>query len=57
MVDDNKLYSVEEIAEIFRFHKNTIYKLLRSGEIHGVKYGEKGTWRIPGKAINKYLYG
>lgn len=55
MFNENRLYEVDEVAEIFRFHPQTIYKMLRSGELKGWKRGEKGTWKVSGKAINELI--
>lgn len=42
-------YSVNEAAELFGVHTNTIYKLCRSGELNA--YMVSGSWRIPGEAL------
>lgn len=38
------LLTVEETAEILRLSKDTVYKLLASGDIKGLKFGK--CWRI-----------
>jgi len=39
-----KIYSVEEVAEILGVHCNTVRRMLMRGELKGVKIGR--LWRI-----------
>ena len=48
-----KLYTVEEACEILRVHYQTLYKLLRSGELKSVRPGRK--WLIPESEIKRFL--
>lgn len=45
--------TVDEVAEELQLHPNTIYDLLRAGEIPGLKIG--GAWRIPRSRLVEYL--
>lgn len=44
---------VEEVAEYLRVNKQTIYNLLRQGQLPAKKIG--GQWRFHKKAIDNYL--
>lgn len=44
---------VEEVAEYLRVNKQTIYNLLRQGQLPAKKIG--GQWRFHKKAIDEYL--
>ena len=52
MYDDyfeKELLTVEEVMEILYLGKNTVYGLLRSGELKGIRFGK--VWRIPKDSI------
>lgn len=52
--DDQKLISVSEFCGILLIGRNTAYKLLNSGYIHGAwKIGR--IWKIPKRAVNDYI--
>lgn len=42
-----------EVMDILGVGKNTIYRLLNSGELHGVRIGR--SWRINAKDLQAYL--
>ena len=50
-----KLYEVKEVCEILHLHYQSVYKLLRSGELKSVRPGRK--WLIPESEIQKFLDG
>jgi excisionase family DNA binding protein len=43
--DYRDLLNVDEVAEICRVHRSTIYKLIKSGKIHAIKLGRE--FRVP----------
>jgi excisionase family DNA binding protein len=49
-IEPHKVYTPTEVADILRYHVETIYTMLQTGKIKGVKPGT-GEWRIPGQAI------
>ncbi|AZR73103.1 hypothetical protein BBF96_06720 [Anoxybacter fermentans] len=55
MKTDNypEILLVEEVAEYLRVNKQTIYNLLRQGQLPAKKIG--GQWRFHKKAIDDYL--
>jgi len=52
-MDKERLYTIQEVAEILRFHPQTIYKLVRSGELKATRFRKE--WRIVGKDLVAYL--
>ena len=42
-----------EVMDILGVGKNTIYRLLNSGELHGVRVGR--SWRINAKVLQEHL--
>jgi excisionase family DNA binding protein len=48
-----QLYSVEEVAAQLRVSKNTVYRLLRTGELEGLRVGH--LWRVRPAAVFEYL--
>ncbi|MBT0994202.1 helix-turn-helix domain-containing protein [Cellulomonas sp. DKR-3] len=45
--------TVVEVAEIMRVSKMTVYRLLHSGELPGVRVGR--SFRVPQDALDHYL--
>ena len=50
---EKELLTVDEVAEILYLGKNTVYNLLRSGELKGIKFGK--IWRIPKESIKDLI--
>lgn len=44
----------EEVAEKLRVHEQTVRKLLRDGELEGVRVNPR-TWRIRESALERFL--
>ncbi len=58
MEDQNKrreVFTVEEVAEILRFPKRTVYVWLQTGQIKGMKVGRH--WRVPRSEMEKLVPG
>lgn len=56
MSDTAKLaYSPEEVAQLLGLHPNTVYAMLKSGELPGIKAGRK--WLISVKGLELWLAG
>lgn len=45
--------TVEEVAEVMRVSKMTVYRLLHSGDLPGVRVGR--SFRVPQDALEAYL--
>ena len=52
---DNTLYTVEEVQDILRLTRRTLYTYLRSGTLEGVKFGR--VWRITADSVRQFLAG
>lgn len=49
----NVILTPEDVMERLDIGKNTMYSLLKSGEIKAFKIGRK--WKIPSKELNAYI--
>lgn len=47
-----KKYSVDELANMFDVHPETIRRMLKRGEIKGYKFGRE--WRVNEDELKKY---
>ena len=54
-MDENRIYTVKEVARLLGFSTNTIYKYLDEGKIKSTRLGEEGRFRIPQKEVAKLL--
>lgn len=50
---DSTLYTVEEVQDILRLTRRTLYTYLRSGTLEGVKFGR--VWRITADSVRQFL--
>ena len=50
---EKELLTVDEVTEILYLGKNTVYDLLRSGELKGIRFGR--VWRIPKENIKELI--
>jgi len=51
-----KVLSVKEAAEELDMHPDTVYTLLRRGDLAGSKMpGLRGSWKIRASAIDQFL--
>ncbi|HEX3640668.1 MAG TPA: helix-turn-helix domain-containing protein [Ktedonobacteraceae bacterium] len=48
-----KLYTPEEIGEMFRVSPDTVMRLLREKKMKGTKFG--GQWRVAEKDLEAYV--
>jgi excisionase family DNA binding protein len=48
-----QLLTVAEIAARMRVSKMTVYRLVHSGTLHGVRFGR--SYRVPETAVKQYL--
>ena len=47
-----KLYTIQEIADILKVSKKTIYRYIESGKLKATKIGQ---WRIKEEDLNKLI--
>ncbi len=50
-----RLYTVDEVAQILRLSKRTVYSYIEFGYLRAVQVGEKKALRIPEDALNEFL--
>ncbi|MBR2284697.1 MAG: helix-turn-helix domain-containing protein [Ruminococcus sp.] len=53
MTDNNEIMQIEEVMEYLNIGKNTMYGLLKSGELNAFKIGK--VWKIPRKSVEEYV--
>ena len=51
--ENNEILTVEEVADILYIGKNTVYSLLRSGDLRAFRIGKP--WRIPRFCLEEYI--
>lgn len=51
--DFGEILTVEDVREYLYIGRNTIYKLLNSGELTAFRIGR--TWKIPRECLNNYI--
>ena len=55
-MEDERMYTVPEVAEQLRVHEQTIRSWLRDGTLDGIRLGgTKAGWRISSSAVQQYL--
>lgn len=52
-LQERTIITVEETCKILHITKNTLYELLRTGEIRAFKLQRK--WMIPSKSVLEYI--
>lgn len=50
-----RVLTAEEVADYLKINIRTVYKLLESGELRGIKVGR--IWRIAESAVNEFVRG
>jgi excisionase family DNA binding protein len=50
-----KLYTVDEVAQILRLSKRTVYSYIEYGYLRAIQVGEKKALRIPDDALQEFL--
>lgn len=53
MKDNNEIMQFEEVMKYLDIGKNTLYGLLKKGEINAFKIGK--VWKIPRKSVEDYI--
>ena len=50
-----KIYSVQEAAELLGTCDETVRRMLKSGELKGIKFKDNGNWKIKeSELVKKY---
>lgn len=50
---DIKVYTLEEVAEIVKLTRRTLYAYVKAGKLKAVKMGKY--WRVSEKALNDFI--
>ena len=53
MLDNYEIWTTDEVMDYLLIGRNTLYDLLRNGQIKGFKIGS--CWKIPKKAVDEYI--
>lgn len=48
-----KLYTVNDVAELLQMRKTAIYDFIKSGDLKGVKFGKE--WRFSKEEVERFL--
>jgi len=54
-MNNNKFYTVKQVAELLGFSTNTVYKYLDEGKIKATRLEKEGRFRIPEKEVVRLL--
>jgi excisionase family DNA binding protein len=53
---ENKLLSLDQVADHLRVHRDTVYKLVRSGRLPALQLGgRKAGWRVAEEDLQKFI--
>ena len=52
-MENNDIMKLEEVMRYLDIGKNTLYGLLKSGELNAFKIGK--VWKIPKKSVEEYV--
>ena len=52
-MENNDIMKLEEVMRYLDISKNTLYGLLKSGELNAFKIGK--VWKIPKKSVKEYI--
>ena len=50
---DIKVYSLDEVADIMKVTKRTLYNYIKAGTLHAVKMGKY--WRVPEESLHDFI--
>ena len=53
----DELYTLQEVANILKVSKRTLFRYLKAGNLKGFKLTDSrtGEWRIPKKDLNSFI--
>lgn len=52
---NERLYTVEEVAEILRVSRNTVYRLIKDRQLPMFRINETGNWRISAARLKEFI--
>jgi excisionase family DNA binding protein len=51
----SRLLTPSEVAEILSVKESQVYTLMRSGQLHALKVGHRGVWRVHETDLQDYI--
>jgi excisionase family DNA binding protein len=54
LLKDKRFFRPDEVARLLVLSRRTIYRMIRDGRLHAVKWGS-GPWRVPREALMSLL--
>lgn len=57
LFEDNKLYTIKQVADILCVSKFTVYGWLRAKKLKALRIGERHLCRIFGRDLNAFVFG
>lgn len=54
-MDEIKVYTIDEVKNILKVTKRTVYTYIYTGKLQAIKMGKY--WRVTPAAIEAFLYG
>ena len=57
MSDDDQVLTVPEVARRLRVTPETVRRWLRTGELRGVRFSDRGGWRVLSSEVERKLRG
>lgn len=48
-----KIYTIEEVVEILKVTRRTVYNYLKEGKLNAVKLGR--SWRVTEEELNRFI--
>ena len=55
MAETARFMTPDEVADVLRVTVSQVYTLMRSGQLHAVKIGRRGIWRVSPDALSAYI--
>ena len=52
-MENNDILKIEDVMKLLDIGKNTLYNLLRNGDINAFKIGK--VWKIPKSSVDDYV--
>ena len=52
-MENNDILKIEDVMKLLDIGKNTLYRLLKSGDINAFKIGK--VWKIPKSSVDDYV--
>jgi excisionase family DNA binding protein len=54
-MDEERWFTVAQIAERLKMHEQTVRTWLRTGKMAGRKFGGRGGYRVPESEVSRFM--